>query len=74
MQAPEPLQELVVVFGVAGPVGCCVASFGRHAMKHDEATGHPLMRSFEPGEHWGWCYDGWGPRTLARSLDPARLD
>ncbi|WP_152622770.1 hypothetical protein [Archangium violaceum] len=25
-------------------------------LKHDEATGHPLMRSFEPGEHWGWCY------------------
>ncbi|AKJ07849.1 Kef-type potassium/proton antiporter (CPA2 family) [Archangium gephyra] len=39
-----------------GHVGCCDASFGRHAMKHFEATGHPLMRSFEPGEHWGWCY------------------
>ncbi|HYO52208.1 cation:proton antiporter [Archangium sp.] len=39
-----------------GHVGCCDASFGRHAMKHYETTGHPLMRSFEPGEHWGWCY------------------
>ncbi|MFL5357084.1 cation:proton antiporter [Archangium sp.] len=39
-----------------GHVGCCDASFGRHAMKHFEDTGHPLMRSFEPGEHWGWCY------------------
>jgi CPA2 family monovalent cation:H+ antiporter-2 len=39
-----------------GHVGCCDSSFGRHAAKHYEATGHPLMRSFEPGEHWGWCY------------------
>ncbi|WNG40612.1 sodium:proton exchanger [Archangium violaceum] len=41
---------------ICGHVGCCDASFGRHAMRHFEATGHPLMRSFEPGEHWGWCY------------------
>jgi len=20
------------------------------------ATGHPLMRSLEPGEDWAWCY------------------
>jgi CPA2 family monovalent cation:H+ antiporter-2 len=39
-----------------GHVGCCDSSFGRHASKHFEETGHPLMRSFEPGEHWGWCY------------------
>ena len=19
-------------------------------------AGHPLIRSFEPGEDWGWCY------------------
>ena len=48
-----------------GHVGCCDASFGRHAVKHFEATGHPLMRSFEPGEHWGWCY------VDAIEIDPA---
>jgi len=28
----------------------------RHATKHFNQTGHPVMRSFEPGENWGWCY------------------
>lgn len=40
-----------------GNVGCCDSSVGRHATKHHEATGHPVMRSFEPGEAWRWCYD-----------------
>jgi uncharacterized UBP type Zn finger protein len=39
-----------------GHVGCCDSSKNRHATKHFQATGHPLMKSFEPGEHWGWCY------------------
>ena len=39
-----------------GHVGCCDQSPGRHATKHFHATGHPVMRSFEPGENWGWCY------------------
>jgi hypothetical protein len=29
---------------------------GRHATKHFEATRHPIIESFEPGENWGWCY------------------
>jgi CPA1 family monovalent cation:H+ antiporter len=24
--------------------------------KHYKATGHPVMRSYEPGETWRWCY------------------
>ena len=24
--------------------------------RHFEATGHPIIRSIEPGEEWGWCY------------------
>ena len=32
------------------------SSFGRHATKHFQATGHPIIESFEPGEDWGWCY------------------
>lgn len=39
-----------------GQVGCCDSSRGRHATVHFEATGHPLIRSAEPGERWAWCY------------------
>lgn len=39
-----------------GHVGCCDSSVGRHATKHYQKTGHPVMRSFEPGEAWRWCY------------------
>lgn len=39
-----------------GHVGCCDQSIGKHATKHFHAEGHPIMRSFEPGEDWGWCY------------------
>ncbi len=39
-----------------GNVGCCDNSPGRHATAHHGATGHPLIRSLEPGETWSWCY------------------
>ncbi len=39
-----------------GHVGCCDSSPGRHATKHFALTAHPLVRSFEPGEGWFWCY------------------
>ena len=39
-----------------GAVGCCDSTPGMHARAHYEATGHPLMRSIEPGESWAWCY------------------
>lgn len=39
-----------------GHVGCCDNSPGRHATRHFASTHHPLMRSFERGEDWGWCY------------------
>jgi uncharacterized UBP type Zn finger protein len=39
-----------------GHVGCCNSSPHRHATRHFLDTGHPLVRSFEPGEAWGWCY------------------
>lgn len=39
-----------------GNVGCCDSSPGLHATRHFETTGHPVMRSFEPGEAWRWCY------------------
>ena len=39
-----------------GHVGCCDSSPNRHATKHYEATRHPVIKSFEPGEEWGYCY------------------
>jgi uncharacterized UBP type Zn finger protein len=39
-----------------GHVGCCDDSKNRHATRHYEATGHPIVRSYEPGEEWFWCY------------------
>ena len=39
-----------------GHVGCCNDSPNRHAAAHFDSTGHPVIQSFEPGEHWAWCY------------------
>ena len=39
-----------------GHVGCCDSSPNRHARKHFHQTQHPIIRSFEPGEDWGYCY------------------
>lgn len=41
---------------LCGHVGCCDSSVNRHARKHWQESGHPLMRSVEPGESWRWCY------------------
>lgn len=41
---------------ICGHVGCCDSSKNRHATKHFKKTRHPVMRSLEPGEDWGWCY------------------
>jgi uncharacterized UBP type Zn finger protein len=39
-----------------GRVGCCDSSPRKHATAHFHSTGHPVMRSLEPGESWRWCY------------------
>jgi uncharacterized UBP type Zn finger protein len=39
-----------------GHVGCCDSSPNQHATKHFQKSHHPIIRSFEPGEAWGWCY------------------
>jgi uncharacterized UBP type Zn finger protein len=41
---------------ICGYVGCCDQSPNRHATEHFHATEHPIIRSFEPGEDWRWCY------------------
>ena len=52
-----------------GHVGCCDDSKNKHATKHFHATKHPIMRSIEPGEQWGWCFVdelGFDPLPAAR--------
>jgi monovalent cation/hydrogen antiporter len=39
-----------------GKVACCDSSPGNHATQHFHDTRHPVMRSFEPGETWRWCF------------------
>ncbi|MBA9005170.1 MULTISPECIES: ubiquitin carboxyl-terminal hydrolase 14 [Thermomonospora] len=39
-----------------GHVGCCDSSPRRHASGHFAGTGHPVIRSFQPGETWRWCF------------------
>lgn len=39
-----------------GQVGCCDTSPGQHASAHAAATGHPVIRSYEPGEEWFWNF------------------
>lgn len=39
-----------------GHVGCCDNSPRRHATGHFHSSSHPVIRSFEPGETWTWCY------------------
>jgi uncharacterized UBP type Zn finger protein len=39
-----------------GHVGCCDSSKNKHATQHFHQSNHPIVRSFEPGEGWQWCY------------------
>ena len=39
-----------------GHIGCCDSSPNQHASKHQAATGHPIVTSFEPGERWFYDY------------------
>jgi Zn-finger in ubiquitin-hydrolases and other protein len=48
-----------------GHVGCCDTSPAQHATAHFQATGHPVIRSFEPGEEWFFDY-----RTSQMSRGP----
>ena len=39
-----------------GHVGCCDQSVNKHGTKHFHSSGHPVIRSYEPGEKWKWCF------------------
>lgn len=55
-----------------GHVGCCDSSKNKHATKHYHATSHPVIRSIEPGEEWGWCYVDEVMYDLSRGVEHAR--
>lgn len=58
-----------------GHVGCCDSSPSQHASKHAAATGHAIIRSYEPGEDWFWNYQtqdyAYGPQLAAPQAHPA---
>jgi hypothetical protein len=39
-----------------GHIGCCDSSPNKHATAHFHQCRHPIIRSYEPGEDWAWCY------------------
>ena len=39
-----------------GGTHCCDSSPNRHATRHAQVTGHPVIASAEPGERWLYCY------------------
>ena len=63
-----------------GHIGCCDSSPAQHAKKHAAEVGHPLIRSFEPGEDWFWSYvteeayegPAWLPLSTTRSTNQFR--
>jgi uncharacterized UBP type Zn finger protein len=42
---------------ICGFVGCCDTSKNKHMLEHVRETGHPIIRSLQPGEAWIWCYE-----------------
>jgi Zn-finger in ubiquitin-hydrolases and other protein len=53
-----------------GHIGCCDSSPGQHASRHAFEEGHPVARSFEPGEDWFWDYAAGEPVEDAPELAP----
>ena len=39
-----------------GHVGCCDNSKNKHATKHFQKSKHPVIKSFESGENWKYCF------------------
>ena len=55
-----------------GHVGCCDSSPNRHATAHASSSGHPLIRSVQPGESWAWCYvDEMGVQVRGLTGEPS---
>lgn len=52
-----------------GHIGCCDSSPSQHARQHAGATGHRIIRSFEPAETWFWDF-GTGRTVEGPDLAP----
>ena len=39
-----------------GQTLCCDNSLNRHATRHAQKSGHPVIASAEPGERWLYCF------------------
>jgi len=52
-------------------IGCCEDSKNKHASKHAVSSGHPVVRTREPGEDWAWCYEHNMGMNLMRDDPPA---
>lgn len=39
-----------------GATLCCDNSINRHASRHAQVSGHPVIASAEPGEKWLYCF------------------
>ena len=53
-----------------GHIGCCDNSEGKHATAHFKSTGHPIIRSAQPGEDWSWCFVDEADAPHQRGLAP----
>lgn len=53
-----------------GHVGCCDSSPGRHATRHFQSSGDPVVASWEPGERWAWCYADEVDVDLPKAAEP----
>jgi uncharacterized UBP type Zn finger protein len=56
-----------------GHVGCCDSSPNKHATKHFKQAAHPVIRSYEPGEAWAYCYphEEWGDELPGSAIESA---
>lgn len=39
-----------------GGTRCCDSSPNRHASRHAQSSGHPVICSAQPGERWLYCF------------------
>ena len=56
-QAHKPYVSLRICL-TCGHVGCCDDSAGKHARKHYEETGHPIMATYDANgiSSYRWCF------------------
>jgi uncharacterized UBP type Zn finger protein len=72
LAAGDPWLHLRFCLG-CGKVGCCDDSPNRHATAHAESSGHPLIRSLEPGENWSYCFVDDLPMVIPQITGETRI-